>query len=43
MPFNFLSTLYQKLKNKFIKKEEKLLLTPRNLDPIESNFIVIKK
>jgi hypothetical protein len=43
MPFNFLSIIYQKLKNNFIKKEEKLLLTPRNSDTIQSNFIIIKK
>ena len=43
MPFNFLNLIYQKVKNKFIKKEEKLLLTPRNSDPIQSNFIIIKK
>jgi len=43
MAFNFLNTLIQHLKQKFIKKEKKILLTPRDSENLQTNFIIIKK
>lgn len=45
MPFNFINIklLFKQLKEKFIKKDEELLLTPKNSDIKHTTFIIINE